>query len=57
MEEVTVLLFEHQQLTYEEIRKSIIALDKVFFFNQKVPVFFLFLDEKICYGYSLEAPR
>ena len=28
-----------------------------FFFNQKVYTFFLFLDENIGCGYSLEAPR
>ena len=27
------------------------------FFNQKVSIFFLFLNENICYGYSLEAPH
>ena len=32
-----------------------IALDA--FFNQKVSLFFLFLDENICCGCSLEAPR
>ena len=32
------------------------ALDKAFFSNQKVSTFFLFLDENICCGYSLEAP-
>ena len=34
-----------------------IALDKMFFFNPKVLIFFLFLQENICCGYSLEAPR
>ena len=34
-----------------------IALDKVHFFNQNVSIFFFFLDENICCGYSLEAPR
>ena len=32
-----------------------IALDKMFIFNTKVSIFFLFLQENICYGYSLEA--
>ena len=27
------------------------------FFHQKVSIFFLFLDENICCGYSLEVPR
>ena len=36
---------------------TIIALDKALFFNQKVSIFFLFLDKNICCGYSLEAPR
>ena len=43
-----------------EIRRKIIiniALDKVLFLNQKVSIFFLFLNENICCGYSLEAPR
>ena len=31
-----------------------IALDKMFFFNPKVLIFFLFLHENICCGYSLE---
>ena len=34
-----------------------IALDKALFFNQKVSIFFLFLNENICCGYSLEAPQ
>ena len=34
-----------------------IALDKGLFFNQRVSVFFLFLDKNICCGYSLEAPH
>ena len=34
-----------------------IGLDKSLFFNQKVSIFFLFLDENICCGYSLEAPH
>ena len=34
----------------------LIALDKELFFNQKVSIFFLFLNENICCGYSLEAP-
>ena len=29
----------------------------VFFFNQKVIIFFLFLPVNICCGYSIEAPR
>ena len=33
------------------------ALDKALFFNQKVSIFFLFLNENICCGYSLEAPQ
>ena len=38
-----------------------IALIKMFFFNPKVLIFFLFFHENICcgylYGYSLEAPH
>ena len=34
-----------------------IALDKALFFIQKVSIFFLFLDENICCGKSLEAPQ
>ena len=35
------------------------VLDKVIFFQPKttVAIFVLFLDENLCYGYSLEAPR
>ena len=36
--------------------KNNIALDKALFFNQKVSIFFLFLNKNICCGYSLEAP-
>ena len=36
---------------------KIIALGKMLFFNSKVWIFFLFLHENICCGYSLEAPR
>ena len=34
-----------------------IATDKERFFIRKMLISFLFLDENICYGYSLEAPR
>ena len=34
-----------------------IALVKALFFNPKVLIFFLFLHENICCGYSLETPR
>ena len=34
-----------------------IALVKALFFNPKVLIFFLFLHENICYGYSLEVPH
>ena len=36
---------------------NFIALDKMLFFNLKVLIFFLFLQENICCGYSLEAPQ
>ena len=36
--------------------KVSIPPDKALFFNQKV-IFFLFLYENICCGYSLEAPQ
>ena len=39
-----------------ETVKSDIGL-KALFFNQKVAIFFLLLDENICCGYSLEAPQ
>ena len=35
---------------------SPIAFDKALFFSQKDLLFFLFLEENICCGYSLEAP-
>ena len=35
---------------------SYIALDKALFSTKKVSIFFLFLDENICCGYSLETP-
>ena len=38
------------------IRTCYIAPSKVLLFNQKVLIFFLFLHECICCGYSLEAP-
>ena len=42
----------------EQMTKSfVIALDKELFLNQKLSIFFLFLDENICCGYSSEAPR
>ena len=41
----------------ETSKKHHIALDKALFFNQKVAIFFLFLDKNICCGYSLEVPR
>ena len=31
--------------------------DKMLLFNQKVLIFFLFLHENICCGYSLEVPH
>ena len=34
-----------------------IATDKVLFFIQKLLISFLFLNENICCGYSLEVPR
>ena len=34
-----------------------IALDKALFPTKKISIFFLFLDENISCGYSLEAPR
>ena len=34
-----------------------IATDRSLFFIRKMPIFFLFLHENICYGYSLEAPH
>ena len=34
-----------------------IALDKMLFFSPKVLIFFLFLQENICCGYSLEVPQ
>ena len=34
-----------------------IALDKALFLTKKVAVFFLFLDENVCYEYSLEVPH
>ena len=37
--------------------KHLIALIKALFFNPKVLIFFLFLQENICCGYSLEAPQ
>ena len=37
------------------IQLSLIALDKIL--NPKVLIFFLFLHENICYGFSLEVPR
>ena len=35
----------------------LIATDKALFFIRKMLISFLFLDENICCGYSLEAPR
>ena len=34
-----------------------VTTNKALFFNQKLLIFFLFLHENICCGYSLEAPR
>ena len=34
-----------------------IAFVKMLFFKPKVLIFFLFLHENICYGYSLEVPQ
>ena len=39
------------------ILANCIELDKVLFFNQKVSIFFLFLDWNKCCGYSLEVPQ
>ena len=47
---------EYPQNMFSWRNEKTIALDKALFFNQKVPIFFLFLDENICCGYSLEAP-
>ena len=35
---------------------NFISLDKAFFLNQKVLIFFLLLPKNICFGYSLEVP-
>ena len=35
----------------------IIAPHEGLFFSWKVSILFLFLDENICYGYSLEVPH
>ena len=44
---------------YPRIRKGLyyIATDKALFFIRKMLISFLFLDENICCGCSLEAPR
>ena len=42
---------------HNDKRYHIKALDKMLFFNPKVLTFFLFLQENICSGHSLEAPH
>ena len=38
----------------QRVKQSLLAPDQALFFNRKVPMFFLFLHENICCGYSLE---
>ena len=40
-----------------KIHSTFITSDKAFFFQPKLLLFFLFLHETICCGYSLEAPQ
>ena len=46
-----------QTLRIPETVQSRALVKEFFFFNQKVSIFSLFLDENICCGYSLEGPR
>ena len=52
----TTLVWKIMLIMHSAWEGPIIALDKMFFFfNPKVLIFFLFLHENICCGYSLEA--
>ena len=42
---------------YIDEHVCVMALDKIFFFNPKVLIFFFFLHKNICCGYSLEVPQ
>ena len=51
---------QHYQVTFYLRSKPVsTAPDKALFFKQKkkMLIFFLFVHETVCYGYSLEAPR
>ena len=41
------------QLLYEEFK----ALVKMLFFNPKLLIYFFFLDQNVCCGYSIELPQ
>ena len=51
------LLQSSQTLTHSLFMSYIAPDQRLFFFHRKVLIFFLFLHENICCGYSLEAPH
>ena len=54
------LLYPTEKLRYFycfSTKNCYIALDKALFFHQKMSIFFLFLNENICCGYSLQGPH